>query len=258
MTFLKKAFDKAAFEMSHVYSAASEAGKKRAIDEKIMGGDYANAGKIDMRDEAYLKSLINLASGGKLTVGAAKGLQFYMIKGGGEGFLDSSYKGRDASRVIIGGGVTTSGAAGTMMIFDNNDLLAVFDAKGALLGSALLDRPISITNPNIWSEHTANRIYDAWNGQRVSLYHNRNFDIKYYGLMIADKLGWYASGRVRVDLHKQEATNGCIFIKDPATPPLSDTAKLNAFEPKLIKDIQAHIGAKAKSNIGIMHVIEIK
>ena len=30
-----------------------------------------------------------------------KGLQFYMIKGGGEGFLDSYYAGKDASREII-------------------------------------------------------------------------------------------------------------------------------------------------------------
>ncbi|MGH6960528.1 MAG: hypothetical protein ACREE7_08605 [Dongiaceae bacterium] len=253
------AADKAAFEATHVYSAAPEAGPKRRIDEALMGGDFAKRAKIDMNDEAYLKQLVYLATGGRRVVATGgKGLQFYMIKGGGEGFLDPSYSGKDASRVIIGGGVTTSGAAGTMMIFDNNDLLAVFDRNGKLLGSALLERPVSITNPNIWTEHTANRIYDAWDGQPVTLYRNRNFDIVYYGLMIHDKLGWYAQRKVMVDLHKQEATNGCIFIVDPATPPLSDEARLNIFEPQLIKDIQTHIGAREKRNIGTMHVIEIK
>lgn len=250
---------RATFDASHVYSAAPEAGKKRTIDEKIMGGDYAKGGMIDMHDEAYLKELIKASSSGNLTVSAgAKGLQFFMIKGGGEGFLDPFYKGKDASRVIIGGGVTTSGATGTTMIFDDNDLLVAFDQKGKLLNSALLRRPISITNPNIWTEHTANKVYNAWDGQSVSLYHNKNFDVEYYGLMIRDKLGWYASRKVMVDLHKEEATNGCIFIKDPNTPPMSDKAKLNSFEPQFIKDVQNIIGAKAKSNIGTMHVIEIK
>ena len=44
----------------------------------------------------------------------------------------------------------------------------------------------------------------------MSLYRNKNFDIAYYGLMISDKLGWYAQRKVMVDLHKQEATNGGI------------------------------------------------
>jgi len=248
---------KSMFNQAHVYSAAAEAGRKRAIDEQIMGGNFGNLSKIDMGSEGYLKSLIEIASGGKHKVMPSNGLQFYMIKGGAEGFLDPSYRGQDASRVIESSGTTTSGAAGTVMIFDNNDLLAVFEKSGALLGSALLIRPISIRHPNIWSEPTANRIYDAWDRQRVSLYHNANFDVKYYGLMIHDKLGWYASGKVRVDLHKQEATNGCIFIVDPSTPPYSDILRLNAFEPKLIRDIQARVGAKAKSNIGTMHVITI-
>ncbi len=52
--------------------------------------------------------------------------------------------------------------------------------------------------------------------------------------------------------------SGCIFIVDPDTPPLADPARLNLFEPKLIKDVQDHIGARTKSNIGTLHVIEIK
>jgi hypothetical protein len=149
------------------------------------------------------------------------------------------------------------------MIFDNNDLLAVFDSEGKLIGSALLKRPISIIDPgekdpNVWTEEKANQVYDACDGQPVTLYHNKNYDIEYFGLMIWDKLHLYARHKVMVDLHKQEKTNGCIFIVDPDTPPLSHTSQLNLFEPQLIKDIQAHISARTKSNIGIMNVIEIK
>lgn len=240
------------------YSAAPEAAKKRSIDAKIKADIYD---KIDMQDEEYLKILIHHSSGGKKTVSSsAKSLQFFIVKGGAEGFLDSAYAGSDASRVVVGGGVTTSGAPGTMMIFDNNDLIAAFDKKGKLIGSALLKRPISITNPNIWTEDTANKVYDAWDRSPVSLYRNRNYDIAYYGLWINDKVGYYTRevNWVRIDLHKQEATNGCIFIVDPATPPLSDKPRLNAFEPKFIKDIQRQIGANTKSNIGTMHMIKIE
>ena len=255
---LKEISARLAFDAVHVYSASSEAAVKRALDERIMGGSYTQGSKVNIADGSYLQQLISLASAGKTAVSSkAKGLQFYLVKGGAEGFLDPWYKGRDASRVVSSGRPTTAGKPGTVMVFDNNDLLAVFSAAGTLIASAALERPLSIAHPNIWTEGTANKIYDAWNGRQVSLYRNQNFSIKYYGLKIDDKLGWYAKGRVRVDLHKQEATNGCIFILDPATPSLQEKAKLNAFEPALIRAIQAHIGAKTSSRLGIMHVVTI-
>lgn len=256
--------EKAAFLSSHVYSSASEASAKQRFDEALMGGDFAKRAKIDMKNGDYLKELVSLASGGRKVVrSGAKGLQFFMIKGGGEGFLDPYYRGKDASRVMVLDGSTTSTAAGVTMIFDNNDLLAVFKENGTLLGSALLERPIVITDPsrprpNMWTENTANRIYNAWDDCKVRLYRNRNFEIQYYGLMVWDKLGWYVHRKVMVDLHKQEQTNGCIFIVDPGTPSVGNPTLLNAFEPQLILDIQAHVGAKVKDNIGTMHVIEIK
>jgi len=251
---------------SRVYSAAPEAAKKRLIDEKIKTDIYDN---IDMHDELYLGILIHHSSQGKKTVSSsARGLQFFIVKGGGEGFLDASYGGRDASRVLVGGGVTTDGKPGTTMIFDDNDLIAVFDPKGKLISSALLRRPISIATPkkpHFWTEGTANKVYDAWDGSPVSMYRNRNFSIEYYGLWINDKLGYYTrkKGWVRIDIHKEEATNGCIFIKDSNTPPLSETPspsetiRLNAFEPQFIKDIQKKIGATIKWNIGTMHMIKM-
>ena len=258
------AAEKAAFLASHVYSNAPEADPKRRLDEALMGGDFTKRDKIDMEDEDYLKQLIYLASGGRRVVGTGvKGLQFFMIKGGGEGFLKPYYRGKDASQHMVHDGATTANSGGVTMVFDNNDLLAVFEGSGKLLGSALLKRPIVVTDPNrrnphMWTEITANRIYDAWDGRSVRLYKNKNFEIEYYGLMVWDRLGWYASRKVMVDLHKQEQTNGCIFIVDPDTPPLSDPARLNLFEPQIILDIQAHIGARTKDNIGTMHVIVIK
>jgi len=258
------ATEKAAFLASHVYSTAPEADPKRRLDEALMGGDFSKRAKIDMKNEAYLKQLVYLASGGRRVVReGVKGLQFFMIKGGGEGFLKSYYRGKDASPHMVHDEATTDSSDGVTMVFDNNDLLAVFKGSGELLGSALLKRPIVVTdpsrrNPHMWTEGTANRIYDAWDGRPVKLYYNDNFDIEYYGLMVWDKLGWYASRKVMVDLHKQEKTNGCIFIVDPNTPPVRDPARLNAFEPQIILDIQAHIGARTKDNIGTMHVIEIK
>jgi hypothetical protein len=160
--------------------------------------------------------------------------------------------------------MTTDGTPGTMMVFDDNDLIVAFDQTGKLINSALLRRPISIMLPDdplFWTEGTANKVYDAWDGQPVGLYYNNNpsFDIWYYGLWINDKLGYYTrkKGWVRIDIHKEEATNGCIFIKDPNTPPLSDPRRLNAFEPQFIKDVQKAVGAKTKWQIGTMHMIKI-
>jgi hypothetical protein len=260
-----QAAEKAAFLASHVYSKSPQADAKRRIDEALMGGDFTKRAKIDMEDEDYLRQLVYLASGGRQVVRTGvKGLQFFMIKGGGEGFLKKYYRDKDASRHMVHDGATTSDTDGaTTMVFDNNDLLAVFEGSGDLLGSALLKRPIAITvsgrrNPHIWTEGTANRIYDAWHNRPVRLYRNKNFEIEYYGLMVWDKLGWYARRKVMVDIHKQEQTNGCIFIVDPDTPPLSDKARLNLFEPQIILDIQGYVGARTKDNIGTMHVIEIK
>lgn len=255
------AVHEAKFNSGHVYSAAPEAAKKRAIDMQIMDQDYKFSSLIDMNSEGYLKALIDLASNGKKSVKEkTRGLQFFIVKGGAEGFLDSSYRDRNASR-IVRSEVTTDGKPGTTMIFDDNDLIAVFDAKGKLVSSALLSRPISIATPKkplFWTEPTANKVYDAWDGQPVSIYRNETPGwIKYYGLWVNDKLNYYANGWVRIDLHKKEATNGCIFIMDPNTPPHAETDRLNAFEPQFILDVQKQIGAKVKWGIGTMHMVKV-
>jgi hypothetical protein len=65
-----------------------------------------------------------------------------------------------------------------------------------------------------------------------------------------------------IDLHKQEQTNGCIFIVDDTTPALG-TPDLRTFEPALIKKILAAKGideaklAKGRVNLGTMQVVTI-
>lgn len=244
-----------AFELTHVYSKSATAPKKRAIDMAIMGGTYANGGKIRLDDGAYLKALIGASAHdrGKL-IGSGRGVQFFIIRGGAEGFFDASYSGKDAGR-IIEAAIDTRGR-NSNVIFDDNDLICAFDGGGTFIGAAPLRRPLSI--PGLWTEHTANRVYNAWNGQRVSMYRNTNFLIPYYGLVVYDSLGLYQSGAVRVDLHKEEQTNGCIFIRDPATPQLTSEAALGLFEPAFIRNVQASVGASIKSNIGTMHMLWIK
>ena len=255
------------YNSSHIYSKAPEASAKRAIDLEIMENDFANGDRIDMHSEDYLKELIKRASNGKFSVnGGSQGIEFFIVRGGGEGFLDPWYRDKDANRDIRFDESTTAGEAGSTFIFDCNDLIAAFDNKGKLISSALLERPISISlsdDPNFWREITANKVYDAWDGQWVSLYQNTYFfykynGVKYYGLWVNDSEHLYANGKVRIDMHKQEQTNGCMFIVDPATPSLDNKAALDNFEPQFIKDIQSAIKAKAKSYIGKMHMITIK
>ena len=63
----------------------------------------------------------------------AAGLQFFIVKGGGEGFLDGSYAGKDASRMIVLGGSTTASSTAPMtFVFDDNDLLIAFDKAGKI------------------------------------------------------------------------------------------------------------------------------
>jgi hypothetical protein len=248
---------KVKFDRDHVYSKAPEAARKRDIDLQIIADDYSRGAEITFTSEGYLKQLIRLGSNMKQQVSAkAKKIQFFIIRGGAEGFLSWDMAGEDASNVVFPGS-TTSGATSPEFRFDNNDLMAVFDAKGSLIGSALLRRPIQI-GTRTWTEGTANAIYDAWHNKAVSIYRNTRFRVPYLGLVVDDgmkKRGW-------VDMHKEEETNGCIFIVDPATPE-ADSPDIMKFEPKLIKDVLVSIGktpeqVKGMIRLGIMRVVDIK
>lgn len=254
---------KATFDSAHAYSLAPEARRKRAIDLEIIGGDYSKSGDVSIDSETYLKKLIEIGSGGRQKVSAsAKELQFFIVRGGGEGFLPDDMRNIDA-RNNVTHWPTTNGKQGETD-FDENDLLAVFDAVGTLIGSARLSRPTYVEG-NI-SKVTARRVYDAWAGKKVFVYRSARPNwIPYLGLGLDDGFrdGSANDGhKVVIDMHKEEDTNGCIFIVDPASKNLSD-ADLRTFEPTLIKKIlasksldPAKLGPRAV-HLGRMHVVTI-
>jgi hypothetical protein len=245
------------YNVDHIYSTAPEAATKRRIDLQIIGGDYKRGSEVSLDNEPYLKKLVEIASAGKYVVGVSSAFQFFIIRGGAEGFLPASMLGQDASNVELAG-ATTDGSSGLTFRFDNNDLLVVFDSAGALVSAARLERPLFITG--IWSQKTANKVYDAWADKEVFIYKNTSFDIPYLGLGVKDG---FRGKKATVDMHKQEATNGCIFIVDPSTPAIDDS-NLGSFEPKLIQDVLARAGTSLASigrkqvPLGVMRVIDIK
>ena len=254
---------KAAFDSAHAYSLAPEARRKRAIDLAIIGGDYTRSGEVRIDNEDYLKKLIEVGSGGKQRVlPKAREMQFFIIRGGGEGFLPDELRNIDA-RNNVTHWQSTDGKPGETD-FDDNDLLAVFDRGGTLIGAARLRRPTYVARRI--RRQTAARVYDAWAGKRVFIYRNATPGwIPYLGLALDDGFrdGSANKGeRVLIDLHKQEQTNGCIFIVDQATPAVG-TSELRTFEPALIKKILAAKGldeaklAKGRVNLGTMQVVTI-
>ena len=101
------------------YSKSPAASVKRTYDVQIMEFDARNSARVDFRKGDYIKQLIKLMSRDTVEVKAlTRGLQFFFLKGGAEGFLDSAtFSGVDASRVESAGS-TTSGGDGTKMVFD--------------------------------------------------------------------------------------------------------------------------------------------
>ena len=254
---------KTAYDIAHDYSLAPEARRKRAIDLEIIGGDYGKSGDIRIDNEGYLKKLIAIASDGKQKVSTNAGaLQFFIVQGGAEGFLPDDLRKIDA-RNNVTHWPDTGGKTGETD-FDENDLLAVFANDGQLVGSARLSRPTYVQGRI--SRKTANRVYEAWGGKTVFIYSNKTPGwIPYLGLAVDDGFrdGSANKGsKVSIDLHKQEETNGCIFIIDPATPDV-DKPELHTFEPELIKKIMAAKGidaaklAKGRVTLGKMHVVKI-
>jgi hypothetical protein len=254
---------KAVFDSAHVYSLAPEARRKRAIDLQIIGGDYTKSGNVRIHNGDYLKKLIEIGSGGRQKVlSKTRDMQFFIVRGGGEGFLPEALRKKDA-----GNNVTywpsTNGKLGETD-FDENDLLAVFDSSGGLIGAARLRRPTYVEGHT--SRSTAAKVYNAWAGKRVFIYRNETPGwIPYLGLALDDGFrdGSANEGKkVAIDLHKEEQTNGCIFIVD-GKPFAVGTPELRTFEPALIKNIlaakrldEAEL-AKGRVNLGTMHVVTI-
>jgi hypothetical protein len=169
------------------YSKSPAASVKRPYDLQIMDNDVRNSARVDFQKGDYIKQLIKLMSRGTVEVKTlTRGLQFFFLKGGSEGFLDSAtFSSIDASR-IVSGGSTTSGGSGITMVFDMTSLLAAFDGHGDVVSSAPLVRPLSIKVPpppppgfHGWSEEAATNVLAAWNNCPVNLYFNHNYNVKY-------------------------------------------------------------------------------
>ena len=254
---------KASFDRAHAYSLAPEARRKRAIDLEIIGGDYTKSGDVRIDNGAYLKKLIEIGSDGSQKVRSnARDLQFFIVRGGGEGFLPDALRRVDARNNVIHW-QSTDGKTG-QIDFDENDLLVVFKPGGDLLGSARLRRPTYVQDRI--SHLAAARVYDAWAGKKVSIYRSAHPGwIPYLGLAVDDGFrdGSANQGRkITIDMHKEEQTNGCIFIVDDKTPKLDDP-DLRTFEPALIVSILNEKGLNAASfpsgsvYLGIMRVVTI-
>ena len=256
---------KSSFDSAHGYSLAPEARRKRAIDLEIIGGDYTRSGDVRIDNEDYLKKLIEIGSGGKQKVlSKSRDMQFFIVRGGGEGFLPDTLRKIDAGNNVKHW-PSTNGKLGETD-FDENDLLAVFNTSGTLIGSARLRRPTYVQTRI--SRSTAAKVYDAWAGKKVFIYRNTSSDprwIPYLGLGLDDGFrdGSANDGeKVLIDLHKEEQTNGCIFVLDDTTPAVG-TPELRTFEPVLIKKILAAKGldeaklAKGRVSLGTMHVVTI-
>ena len=250
------------FDRDHAYSLAPEARRKRAIDLQIIGGDYTRSSEIRIDSEDYLKKLIAIASG-KPVSGNAKRMQFYVVRGGAEGLLPDDLRGINANRNETTWMGTDNKPGRT--IFDENDLIAVFAPDGTLISSARLRRPTLVTAPQGVHGDTANRVLAAWDNKNVFIYPSRVQGwIPYLGLAVDDGFRDGSANKgnhVYIDLHKQEETNGCIFIVDPATPAV-DADELRTFEPELIKKIIAAKGIdaaklKGRVNLGTMKVVAV-
>lgn len=257
---------KKAFDSTHIYSLSREARRKRAIDLEIIGGDYRRAADIALTNPAYLKQLIAIGSQKKLQVhegkGGGKDLQFFIVRGGGEGFLPPDLFKLDADNVVTTWNDTNGTTSRTD--FDENDIIAVFAPDGAFVASARLRRPTYVQGRI--RRPTVKKVYDRWHNKTVSIYRNdRNPAwIPYLGLAVDDgyRDGSAGNGKVTIDLHKDEATNGCILITDPLTPDYDDPA-LRTFEPELIKKVLKAVGLseaqvkRSATRLGKMRVVEI-
>ena len=92
---------KAGFDKAHGYSLAPEARRKRAIDLEIIGGDYTKSADVRIDNEDYLKKLIDIGSGGNQKVlSNARGMQFFIVRGGGEGFLPGALRMTNARKKV--------------------------------------------------------------------------------------------------------------------------------------------------------------
>ena len=83
--------------MAGAYSKSDTGSWKRSLDAEI-AKDHVS---IDFHSENYLKQLVRLCNDYQASVDTNAGsIQFYIIDGGAEGFLDDTYASRDAGKIL--------------------------------------------------------------------------------------------------------------------------------------------------------------
>jgi hypothetical protein len=189
-----------------VYSRAKEATWKRRFDEQM-----ALAGvTVSASSGLYWRSLLGCLSCSRVCPGQ-EGLQFFVIRGGYEGFLAKGTGLSDANRSHWDG--RTEGTS------DINDALVVLDGVGTLVGA------FQLAVPNYYPR-TARMVASDWDGRAVFAYHNATWD--YEGLAVLDrgklpaydpKIGKY---EYWIDIHHKKYTAGCIEIASAAMPATRD------------------------------------
>jgi hypothetical protein len=217
-----------------------------------------------MNAEDYLRLLIQRGSRGRLqVVSHARGLQFFIVRGGAEGFLSRDLTAGDPSHVEEQGG-----------LFNYEDLLAVFSAEGRLVGSSKLKRPLRLAPDPAhgfggWSQGRAEAVYRSWDGRDVGIYYNTNFVIQrnghsesdaYWGLKVDDPFrARKGEDRVVMDIHKLAYTLGCVMLDDPRYEEKRQESGFSqsAYEPPLIRAVLRETKGRPAERLGVLRVLDL-
>lgn len=238
------------------YSISLIAVAKKKIDDSMKSKGI----DINISDEKYLKALIKEIGHDEVKPnGSVNQLQFYIIIGGGEGFLASEFESVDAGKAKY------IGRNWDEAYFDWHDLLVVFNGAGNLIDASLLTRPIllkSSTKPKYnLSEATANKVYNSWDNKTVMIIYNSTYD--YIGLGVKDGF----RGKTTIDIHSFGiGTHGCILLnsEDQKSPFPAGGGGVPASpnsNPRLINNIITSLGLSSVTNnidIGTMKMISVK
>lgn len=175
---------------------------------------------LNRNNDVYLKALIEKAAGKGLKEFLKSGndIQLFIVRGGGEGFLDDlMLSGITPQKFCAIDADAVSSPNSTLCpdLWDLNDLVAAFTSAGQFIGSALLLRPSQVPPCCGHSEltlKTANKVYEAWDDCDVDAYLNQTYG--YVGICVNDSLQMYSKDYCRIDLHEKMGTFGCILIFD--------------------------------------------
>ena len=198
-----------------VYSKAKEATWKRSFDEEIAAAGI----QIVPTNGTYWRLLIRCLSEARVDC-IVEGLQFFVIRGGYEGFLSKDLRLTDANKVHWDGREGTT---------DLNDVLVVLDENGNYVGA------YQLAVPNYYPR-TAKMVATDWEGRAVFSYWNDTYS--YRGLAVLDrgklprydpKVGKYAYW---IDIHHKLGTLGCIEVAAGAS---KEIANFDAFLHRLEK-----------------------